>query len=68
MKIDSIDNGINFDWGKKSDDYLRYRQGYPESFFDLLSILGIGGKGQRILDLGTGTGILAKGFAKNIKA
>lgn len=64
MKINTIDNGNTFDWGKTSDDYSRYRQGYPDSFFDLLSALGIGVPEQRILDLGTGTGVLARGFAK----
>lgn len=64
MKINTIDNGNTFDWGKTSNDYSRYRQGYPDSFFDLLSALGIGVPDQRILDLGTGTGVLARGFAK----
>jgi SAM-dependent methyltransferase len=64
VKISTIDNGNNFDWGKTSDDYSRYRPGYPDSFFDLLSALGIGVPDQRILDLGTGTGVLARGFAK----
>lgn len=55
------DNGI--DWGKTSADYALYRPGPPESFYQKLSALGIGLRGQRILDLGTGTGVLARQFA-----
>lgn len=52
------------DFGKAAGDYAAYRKGFPESFFKRLSQEGIGKKGQRILDLGTGTGTLARGFAK----
>lgn len=64
MKLNHIDNAHEFDWGKTSHDYAAYRPGYPESFYDTLSALGIGTPGQRILDLGTGTGVLARAFAK----
>jgi SAM-dependent methyltransferase len=40
-----------------------FRPGYPEEFYDLLARLGVGLPGQRILDLGTGTGVLARAFA-----
>ena len=63
MKLKHIDNERAFDWGKTSDDYSRFRPGYPEEFYDLLSNLGIGRRGQSILDLGTGTGVLARAFA-----
>lgn len=46
------------------DDYGRYRVEYPDQFFERLERLGIGQPGQRVLDLGTGTGILARGFAR----
>ena len=59
-----IDGGQAFDWGKTASDYGTYRPGYPESFYTLLPMLGIGTPGQDVLDLGTGTGVLARAFAK----
>jgi SAM-dependent methyltransferase len=64
MRNSNIDNNNNFDWGRTSKDYSLYRPGYPDSFFDLLDRLGVGAPDQRILDLGTGTGVLARAFAK----
>jgi SAM-dependent methyltransferase len=63
LKRKNIDNEREFDWGKTSQDYAAYRSGYPESFYEVLAALGIGRTGQRILDLGTGTGVLARAFA-----
>jgi SAM-dependent methyltransferase len=40
-----------------------YRPGYPASFYTVLQAVGIGTPGQDILDLGTGTGVLARTFA-----
>ncbi|MGH9575134.1 MAG: class I SAM-dependent methyltransferase [Candidatus Acidiferrales bacterium] len=62
--MDSVDHDRILDWGHASADYARYRTGYPPSFFNRLSALGIGISGQRILDLGTGTGNLAREFAR----
>jgi SAM-dependent methyltransferase len=62
--MDSIDHGRAFDWGQASADYARYRAGYPASFFDRITALGIGVPGQRILDLATGTGNLSREFAR----
>ena len=62
--MNSIDHGRALDWGHASADYARYRAGYPPSFFNRLAALGIGLPGQRILDLGTGTGNLAREFAR----
>ncbi|MGB3681484.1 MAG: class I SAM-dependent methyltransferase [Rubrobacteraceae bacterium] len=53
---------MNF--GKTARDYARYRAGFPDAFFERLPTFGIGVPGQRILDLGTGTGTLARGFAR----
>jgi SAM-dependent methyltransferase len=64
MKVDHVDNGNLFDWGKTSRDYAAYRPGYPEEFYELMSRMGVGIPGQKILDLGTGTGVLARAFAK----
>ena len=60
----NIDEGCAFDWGKTSLDYAVYRPGYPASFYTVLQALGIGTPGQDVLDLGTGTGVLARAFAQ----
>ena len=59
-----IDGGHAFDWGKTSPDYAVYRPGYPASFYTVLQAVGIGTLSQDILDLGTGTGVLARAFAQ----
>ncbi len=64
MKLNYVDDGNVFDWGRISRDYAAYRPGYPEEFYELLFRLGIGIPGQKILDLGTGTGVLARAFAR----
>ena len=64
MKLSYIDNGKEFDWGKTSKDYATYRDIYSELFYEKLHCLGIGRKGQRILDLGTGTGVLPRNMYK----
>lgn len=58
-----IDHGRPLDWGKTSADYAEHRPGPPDSYYGRLAELGIGRPGQRILDLGTGTGVLARRFA-----
>jgi SAM-dependent methyltransferase len=54
---------LAFDFGKTADDYGRHRQGFPDAFFARLRALGAAAPGTRILDLGTGTGTLARGLA-----
>jgi len=52
------------DFGDTSEDYARHRAGFPDSLFERLAAYGIGQSGQSIVDLGTGTGTLARGFAR----
>lgn len=58
MNINSIDGGKQFDFGKTSNDYCKYRDIYPKSMYQKLVMFGIGKKNQNILDLGSGTAIL----------
>ncbi|MSP63710.1 MAG: class I SAM-dependent methyltransferase [Myxococcales bacterium] len=55
---------VKVDFGRTAADYARHRAGYPAVFFDRLATLGVGLPGQRVLDLGTGTGALARGLAR----
>lgn len=52
------------DFGCTSEDYARHRAGFPDSLFERLAAHGIGRPGQAVVDLGTGTGSLARGFAR----
>jgi len=58
------DPGRAIDWGRTSTDYATHRPGPPASLFERLASFGVGLAGQRILDLGTGTGVMARGFAR----
>ena len=55
---------MKIDFGRTAGDYARYRAGFPDVLFERLAGLGIGRRGDRILDLGTGTGTLGRGFAR----
>jgi len=55
---------VRIDFGRTAEDYARYRAGFPEEFFARLQRLGIGKAGERALDIGTGTGSLARGLAR----
>jgi len=56
----TIDNGKAFDWGRTSQDYAKFRDIYPESFYQKIIGYNIGTKGQKVLDLGTGTGVIPR--------
>ena len=49
------------DFGKTAADYAKHRVGFPDRFFDRLFSDRIVAKGDRVLDLGTGTGTIARG-------
>ncbi len=55
---------MTVDFGLTADDYARHRAGFPSSFFERLQHWRIGAPGQTVVDLGTGTGTLARGFAQ----
>src|SRR5688572_11455806 len=55
-------SGVHF--GKAASDYGTFRVGFPDSFFDRLDDFGVGFEGQVVVDLGTGSGTLARGFAR----
>ncbi len=52
------------DFGATAGDYGRHRRGFPDSLFERLAAHGVGRPGQQLVDLGTGTGTLARGFAR----
>ena len=64
IRDNRIDSGKAFDWGKTSEEYARYRDIYPEEFYQRIVDRGLCIKGQRILDLGTGTGVLPRNMYK----
>jgi SAM-dependent methyltransferase len=64
ISLDHIDSGNTFDFGKISADYAKYRDVYPDVFFQRILDLGLCTKGQTVLDLGTGTGVMPRHLAK----
>ena len=55
-----IDGGKPFDWGRTSEDYAKYRDIYPREFYEKIVSRGLCISGQRVLDLGTGTGVIPR--------
>ncbi|MGN0634791.1 MAG: class I SAM-dependent methyltransferase [Acutalibacteraceae bacterium] len=64
MQDSRIDAGKAFDWGRTGEDYARYRDIYPQEFYDRILARGLCVRGQKVLDLGTGTGVLPRNMAK----
>ena len=60
MRNTEIDHGKVFDWGRASADYAKYRDIYPQEFYQKILDLGLCQAGQKVLDLGTGTGVLPR--------
>jgi len=59
-----IDGGKAFDWGRTSADYAKFRDIYPQEFYDKITARGLCIKGQSVLDMGTGTGVLPRNMYK----
>ena len=52
------------DFSRTASDYARHRAGFPVQLLDRLAALGLARAGARVVDLGTGTGSLARLFAQ----
>ncbi|MEA2680480.1 MAG: hypothetical protein QOK03_2202, partial [Candidatus Binataceae bacterium] len=53
---------LRADFGKTAADYGRHRAGFPDEFFERLGAMEIIRGGIRALDVGTGTGTIARGL------
>lgn len=53
---------MSVDWGPTASDYAQYRQGFPDRLFEWVE--GIAPLQGEMLDLGTGTGLLARELAR----
>ena len=60
----NIDGGKAFDWSKTSEDYAKYRDIYPQQFYDKIIDRKLCISGQSILDMGTGQNGQAQIFQK----
>ena len=55
---------MNVNFGLTAEDYAKHRAGFPDVFFARVFNEGIVREGDSLVDLGTGTGTLARGFAQ----
>ena len=56
----NIDGGKDFDWGKTSADYAKFRDIYPQEFYESIISRKLCINCQKVLDMGTGTGVLPR--------
>ena len=64
MVDNRVDAGKAFDWGKTSEEYAKYRDIYPDEFYKRIVDRGYCVRNQKVLDLGTGTGVFARNMFK----
>lgn len=60
MTDKNIDHGNPFDWGRTSSDYAKFRDIYPQQFYQKILDRGLCTAGQSVLDVGTGTGVIPR--------
>lgn len=61
--VDARDFGRKVDFGRAAGDYARHRAGFPDRFFIMMPLQLNLRPRQRGLDIGTGTGTVARGLA-----
>lgn len=54
---------MNLDFGRTAEDYARYHPDFPAEYYRRLAVQGVGISGQRVIDVGTGTGSVARALA-----
>jgi len=61
--MDQHELGLATSFGAAAVDYGQHRAGFPDAFFERLRAGSLGLPGQQVVDLGTGTGTLARRLA-----
>lgn len=56
----NIDQGKEFDFGRTSENYAKFKDIYPRKFYEKIIDKGLCVGGQNVLDIGTGTGVLPR--------
>jgi SAM-dependent methyltransferase len=64
MQAEVRSGQLTADFGKTAADYGKHRAGFPPELFDRLAAMGILHAGTRTVDLGTGTGTIARSLAQ----
>lgn len=64
IRNSEIDGGKAFDWGRISEDYAKFRDIYPNEFYEKIAERGLCVGGQRVLDIGTGTGVIPRNMQR----